>query len=383
RAFGTQLLCEQVVGRGLRRYSYELNEEGLFNVEYADIMGIPFDFTAKPQVAKPVPPRKTERVKAIKERDALEIIFPRVVGYRIDLPEERLTAKFNPDSTLILTPEMVGPGQTLLEGIVGEGVTLSVAEISEFRPSTVSFHLAKHILYSYFRDEDGEPKLYLFGQIKRIVRQWIDGGYFVCKGDTGMWMLQYQDISNQAAERIYHAIASTIGDEDRVVAVLDPYNNKGSTAHVGFQTSKDLWTTAPNKSHINYVVCDSDWEAEFARVAEQHPRVISYVKNQGLGMEVPYKDGSTARRYIPDFIVQIDDGHGSDDPLNLIVEVKGYRRENVKLKSETMRNKWVPGVNNLKIFGRWAFEEFSDVYEMDKEFNALVDLVIGVQEKAA
>ncbi len=340
RAFGTQLLCEQVVGRGLRRYSYELNEEGLFNVEYADIMGIPFDFTAKPQVAKPVPPRRTERVKAIKERDALELTFPRVVGYRIDLPEERLTANFKPDSELTLTPEMVGPGQTLLEGIVGEGVTLSAAEISEFRPSTVSFRLAKHILYSYFRDADGEPKLSLFGQLKRIVRQWIDGGYLVCKGDTGSWMLQYQDIANQAAERIYHAIACTIGDEDRVMAVLDPYNPKGSTAHVGFQTSKDLWTTAPNKSHINFVVCDSDWEAEFARVAEQHPRVLSYVKNQGLGLEVPYKDGSTARRYIPDFIVQIDDGQ--ETPLNLIVEVKGYRRENVKLKSGTMRNKLFP-----------------------------------------
>ena len=381
RAFGTQLLCEQVVGRGLRRYSYELNEEGLFNVEYADIMGIPFDFTAKPQVAMPVPPRPTVRVMAIKERSSLEITFPRVVGYRIDLPEERLQAEFNPDSTLVLTPEMVGPGKTLLEGIVGEGITLTVAEMKDKRPSTISYELAKHILYSHFRDDDGEPKLHLFGQLKRIVRQWIDGGYLECKGGTGSWMLQYLDIANEAAERIYHAIAGTIGDEKKVMAVIDPYNPKGSTAHVGFQTSKDLWTTAQDKSHINYVVCDSDWEAEFARVVEQHTRVISYVKNQGLGLEVPYKDGSTARRYLPDFIVRIDDG--KETPLNLIVEVKGYRRENVKLKSETMRTKWVPGVNNLKSWGRWDFAEFGDVYEMDKEFNALVDHVIGAQEKVA
>ncbi len=382
RAFGTQLLCEQVVGRGLRRYSYELNEEGLFNVEYADIMGIPFDFTAKPQVAKPVPPRKTVRVQAVKERAAKEIVFPRVVGYRIDLPEERLQAAFNPDSKLVLTPEMVGPGQTLLEGIVGEGVTLSVAEMKDKRPGTISYELAKHLLYSYFRDDDGEPKLHLFGQLKRIVRRWIDGGYLECKGGTGTWMLQYLDIANEAAERIYHAIAGTIGDEQRIMAVLDPYNPKGSTAHVGFQTSRDLWTTAKDKSHINYVVCDSDWEAEFSRVVEQHPRVISYVKNQGLGLEVPYKDGSTARRYLPDFIVRIDDGRGPDNPLNLIVEVKGYRRENVKLKSETMRTKWVPGVNNLQRWGRWDFAEFGEVYEMDKEFNALVERVIGLQEAA-
>ena len=377
RAFGTQLLCEQVVGRGLRRYSYELNSDDLFNVEYADIMGIPFDFTAKPQVAPVKPPKKTTRVAAVKERAVLEITFPRVTGYRVDLPEERLTASFTEDSKFVLTPEMVGPGQTLMEGIVGEGVMISAAEAQSKRPSTIAFDLAKHLLYKYFKDEDGEPKLYLFGQIKRIARQWIDEGYLECKGDTGRWMLEYLDVANQASERIYNAIVNSIGDQRKVKAVLDPYNPKSSTAHVGFSTTKDLWTTAPTKCHINYVVLDSDWEAEFARVAEQHSSVISYVKNQGLGLEIPYKDGSMARAYIPDFIVQIDDGHGTDDPLNLIVEVKGYRRENVKLKSETMRTQWVPGVNNLGSFGRWAFEEFNDVFEMDKEFKALIDKVLS------
>ena len=104
--------------------------------------------------------------------------------------------------------------------------------------------------------------------------------------------------------------------------------------------------------------------------------MLSYVKNQGLGLEVPYKDGSTARFYLPDFIVNIDDGHGPDDPLHLIVEVKGYRRENVKLKSETMRQKWIRGVNNLGAYGRWAFEEFNDVFEMQKEFAALIDRAV-------
>jgi len=379
RAFGTQLLCEQVVGRGLRRYSYELNSDGLFDVEYADIMGIPFDFTAKPQVAPVKPPKKTTRVHAVRERAALEIMFPRVTGYRVDLPEERLTASFTDDSTLVLTPEMVGPGQTLMEGIVGEGVMISVADAQNKRPSTIAFDLAKLLLFKSFRDEDGEPKLYLFGQIKRIARQWIDEGYLICKGDTGKWMLEYPNIGNQAAERIHNAIVNSIGDTSRVKAVLDPYNPSGSTTHVGFSTTKDLWETAADKSHINYVVLDSDWEAEFARVAEQHPNVISYVKNQGLGLEIPYKDGSTARNYVPDFIVRLDDGHGVDDPLNLLVEVKGYRHENVKLKSETTRTQWIPGVNNLGTFGRWAFEEFNDVFEMDKEFRALIDKVLGEQ----
>src|SRR5438067_4888642 len=121
RAFGTQLLCEQVIGRALRRQSYDENEEGLFNVEYADIFGVPFDFTANPVIAPPQPPRETVQVRAISpERDALEIRFPRVEGYRVELPEERLTADFNEDSILELTPDLVGPSTTQNSGIIGE-----------------------------------------------------------------------------------------------------------------------------------------------------------------------------------------------------------------------------------------------------------------------
>ena len=109
RAFGTQLLCEQVVGRALRRLDYNaFDEDGLLEPEYADIMGIPFKFTAQPQVAPVKPPKKTERVMAMKERRALEIVFPRVTGYRVDLPEERLPVKFTDNSSYVLTPETVG-----------------------------------------------------------------------------------------------------------------------------------------------------------------------------------------------------------------------------------------------------------------------------------
>jgi type III restriction enzyme len=129
RAFGTQLLCEQVVGRALRRQSYELNPElidefnpeGLFDVEYADILGIPFDFTAKPVISKPQQPRESVHVRAVRpERDDLEISFPRVEGYRIELPDERLAADFNEDSVLELTPDLVGPSITRNAGIIGE-----------------------------------------------------------------------------------------------------------------------------------------------------------------------------------------------------------------------------------------------------------------------
>ena len=98
------------------------------------------------------------------------------------------------------------------------------------------------------------------------------------------------------------------------------------------------------------MVLDSDWEAEFCRVAESHPKVVAYTKNHNLGLEVPYRYGSEVRKYLPDFIVLVDDGRGSDDLLHLVVEIKGYRREDAKEKKSTMDTYWVPGVNNLKTY---------------------------------
>lgn len=218
RAFGTQLLCEQVIGRALRRQSYDLNEAGLFNVEYADVLGIPFDFNAKPVVAPPQPPRETIQVKAVRpERDALEICFPRVQGYRVELPEERLTAEFNADSVLELTPDLVGPSITKNQGIIGEGVDLNLVHTGDMRLSTLLFHLTHRLLYTQWRDPGEEAK------------------------------------------------------------------------------------------------------------------------------------------------------------LHLIVEIKGYRREDAKEKKTIMEVYWVPGVNNLKQYGRWAFAEFTEVYQIEADFEAKVE----------
>lgn len=119
------------------------------------------------------------------------------------------------------------------------------------------------------------------------------------------------------------------------------------------------------------MILDSDWEAEFCRVAESHPKVKAYVKNHNLGLEVPYRYGSEMRTYLPDFIVLIDDGR--DNPLNLIVEIKGYRREDAKEKKSTMETYWVPGVNNHGHYGRWAFAEFTEVYRIEADFKAKVE----------
>lgn len=378
RALTTQLLCEQVIGRALRRQSYDLNEDGpdkgLLNVEYADIFGVPFDFTAKPVIAPPQPPRETVQVKAIRpDRDALEIQFPRVEGYRVELPEERLTASFNDDSVLPLTPELVGPSITRNSGIIGEGVDMNLEHMKDMRQSTVLFELTRHLLYTKWRDPGEEPKLHLFGPLKRITKQWLDT-CLVCRGGTYPAMLMYPDLKDTACNRINAGITRAMEGTRPIKALLDPYNPTGSTAYVQFNTSRqDRWETDPRKCHINWVVLDSDWEAEFCRVAESHPRVFAYVKNHNLGFEVPYRYGSENRKYRPDFIVLVDDGHGPSDLLHLIVEIKGYRGEDAKEKKSTMDTYWVPGVNNLKQYGRWAFAEFKEVYQIEADFIARVE----------
>ncbi len=373
RAFGTQLLCEQVVGRALRRWSYELNEKDRFGVEYADVLGIPFDFTAEPVVAPPQRPRKTVQVRTISpERDGCEIRFPRVSGYRINLPEERLEATFDEDSTLVLTPDLIGPSRTRNEGIIGEGMDLNLVHTRNLRRSTFLFHLTKRLLETKWREAGEEPKLHLFGQFKRVAGEWHDR-HLVCKGGTYPAQLMYLSLADMACERIARSIDARHSDENPVRAVLDPYNPTGSTAHVRFATTKQsLWETDTSRCHVNYAVCDSDWETEFCRIADAHPRVRAWVKNHGLGLEVPYRSGSEARIYIPDFIVLVDDGRGADDPLHLVVEIKGFRGEDAKDKKGTIDTYWVPGVNGLGAYDRWAFAEFTDVYDMEDEFDRMV-----------
>ena len=275
RAFGTQLLCEQVIGRALRRQSYDLNPDtGLFNVEYADVLGIPFDFTAKPVIAPPQPPAGTIQVKAIRpERDHLEIRFPRVAGYRVDLPQEQLEANFNADSVLELTPDLVGPSITNNSGIIGEGVELSLEHLGDLRRSTLLFHLAKRLVYTKWRDPGEEPKLHLFGQLKRIAKVWLDT-CLVCKGGTYPAQLMYQELADMACERITSAVTRTAVGDKPIQIIPDPYNPVGSTKHVLFNTSRpDRWETSSRHCHVNWVILDSDWEAEFCRVAEAHQKV--------------------------------------------------------------------------------------------------------------
>ena len=215
--------------------------------------------------------------------------------------------------------------------------------------------------------------MHLFGQLKRITKQWLDT-CLICKGGTYPAQLMYLSLADMACEQITAGITRALVGERPIKAVLDSYNPTGSTIHVNFRTSKmDRWETDARRCHLNWVILDSDWEAEFCRVAESHPQVRAYVKNHNLGLEVPYRYGSETRTYIPDFIVLVDDGRGENDLLHLIVEIKGYRREDAKEKKATMDTYWVPGVNNLASYGRWAFAEFTEVYQIEADFKAKVE----------
>ena len=372
RAFGTQLLCEQVMGRALRRQSYQLQEDGHFGVEYADVLGIPFDFTAQPVVAPIKTPPDMVRVHAlVPTRDTSEIRFPRVDGYRTEMPQDVIRAEFTADSGLELTPELVGATETVNSGIVGEQSELTLDHLGEMRQSSVALRLADWIVKRRLT-ESGQPvNAGLVMQMRTIVRKWMNN-HLVVKGSAQPAQLLYYAIADRVADRIMAAITQAQEGGGRVLAMLDPYNREGSSRSVSFMTSKDRYETG-ERCHVNYAVIDSDWEAEFCRVADSHRRVLAWVKNHNLGFEVPYTAGGEARRYRPDFILRLDDGHGPEDPLNLVVEIKGERDEDDKDKALTMSTLWVPGVNNLGTQGRWAYAEFTDVWTIKTEFAAKVE----------
>ena len=313
------------------------------------------------------------QVKAIRpDRDFLEIKFPRVQGYQVVLPEDHLTAAFTDDSVLELTPAMVGPTITLNSGIIGQSASMDFNYLKDSRTSTLIYNLTQHLILTKYRDPGQAPKLHLFPQLKRIVREWLESK-LICKGDTVPALLMYKTLADMACNRIVTAITEAHKAERPMKALLDPYIPTGSTSDVRFNTSRtSRWETSAKLCHVNWAVLDSDWEGEFCRVVESHPAVRAYVKNQGLGLEVPYRYGSDNRKYLPDFIVLVDDGHGPEDLLHLIVEIKGYRREDAKEKKLTMDTYWIPGVNNLGNYGRWAFAEFTEVYQIEADFSAKI-----------
>jgi type III restriction enzyme len=368
RAFGTQLLCEQVVGRGLRRLNYEVNDEtGLYNPEYSDIFGIPFHFASGVKNPPPILPPDVVHVHAVKpERDRLAMRFPRVLGYYLERkhPGEKLEANFDESSELVISPRDIGPNQVITAGAIGEREHL-VYRGGNRRQSDIVMHLAKRFVDKFYGENPAMDRVLLFGQVRALFTEWINSGYLKCQGGaTADIVVEFPNYTDEACNRVNDAIVRRATEEETasVSVLLDDFLPTGSTSSVNFRISskKILHETAPDKSHVNYAVCDSGWEEILCHVVEEHPQTLAYVKNSGLGFEVPYMIGNEQRQYLPDFIVLVDDGHGPDDPLHLVAEVKGYRYVDANAKKSTMETYWIPGVNKLNTYGRWAFVELNE-----------------------
>jgi type III restriction enzyme len=379
RAFGTQLLCEQVIGRGLRRVSHVLSDEGHFEPEYAEVYGVPFSFIpCSGSLGEPKAGPDTTRVRALEDRIGCEITFPRLVGYKYELSGERLTARFTDDSKLALSTRDI-PTKTENAPIVGETSIHTLDDLKRRREQEVAFLLAKLVMEKYFRGEDGQDKPWLFPQVLSIARRWL-AECVTLKDNTFPQLLLLIEFAHDAADRIYRAIVSSADGGKTLKPILRPYDPVGSTRYVDFDTTRDVYQTSPDKCHVSHVVLDSDWEAKLAQSLEDMDEVVCYVKNQSLGFIIPYTLNGEERSYYPDYIVRIDDGHGPDDLLNLLIEVTGEKKKDKAVKVATAHDLWVPALNNHGGFGRWAFLEVSDPWDAQNLIRAA--LRAGVSAKA-
>lgn len=370
RAFGTQLLCEQVVGRALRRMSYAVNDDGKFDPEYAEVYGVPFSFIPTAgDGGPPKPPQIATRVRALEERIDKEITFPRLTGYRYEVPDAKLLADFSPASHRAYSTADV-PTRTENAPIVGESSFLTMADLERRRENEVAFKLAKRTLEKYFRDDEEGDKPWLFPQLLAITKQWL-AQCVTLKDNTFIQMLLLAALAEDAADRIYRAVVRGTEGERVLKPILRAYDAEGSTRYVDFDTARPVYRTHADKCHISHVVADTEsWEQKMAQALEEMDEVMSYVKNQGLNFTIPYVFDGEERQYVPDFIANVDDGRGPEDPLKLIVEVSGEPKRDKAAKVETARTLWIPAVNGHGGLGRWGFIEISDPWDAKNTIRA-------------
>jgi type III restriction enzyme len=376
RAFSTQLLCEQVIGRGLRRTNYVPEPDGRFRPNYAEVYGVPFSFIPCAGSTTELRPGPIPtRVRALENRLACEIIFPRVSGYRYELGGEKLRAEFGEDSTYVLSTEDI-PYKTEIAPIHGERTIHTLDDLKCHREQEVVFVLAKLVLEKYFRDDDGNTKQWLFPQLLEITRRWL-AQCVKCKDNTFPQMLLLVEFAHNAADKIYGAIVASGDGEKTLMPILEPYNTIGSTRYVDFDTTRAVYSTHERYCHVSHVVADTDsWEQKMAQALEElgaEGLVISYVKNQNLGFLIPYTVGGEEHNYYPDFIAKVDDGHGRDNLLNLIIEVTGKKDKDKEAKVSTARTLWVPAINNHGGFGRWDLIEIRDPWDAKNTIRTVIN----------
>lgn len=374
RAFSSRLLCEQVIGRGLRRADYT----DLSKPEYVDIYGVPFSLI--PVEREKGATRNLEPVKPVKaqpEREEYEITFPRIVGYR---PET--TVNMNIDESK-LEPLIFDPSDEPSLVVMGEGLsyygtggqlqplaageTLHVEDVLA-REQTVAFVVAREIC-----DQLPEHHArFLFPRALSVAQDYIEN-HVVTNGLPRRFvaLTKYQ---KEIVERILTAVTTATGETIHrpVQSVFSP---EGSTKSVDFATRKPAFPFV--KSHVDHVVCDPQhadadpeelWERRAAAALDAHPKVLRFVKIDHLGFSIPYRYQSGDVSYIPDFlaVIECDDGQET----TLILEVKGWLHDQVAAKNASAQ-KWVDAVNAEGAWGRWAF---AIVYGPD-EVKRVVDLV--------
>jgi type III restriction enzyme len=371
RAFGTQLLCEQVVGRGLRRMSYVTNDNDLFEPEYAEVYGVPFSFIpCSGSTKEPKPGPIPTRVRALPERTHLEITFPRLTGYRYEVPEEKLKAVFTDESKFILSTHDI-PTKVQLDPIAGESSIHTLDDLKKRRVQEVAFLLAKLTLENHFQDDEGNIKPYLFPQVLEITKQWMDE-CVVCHDNTFPQLLLLIKFAHNAADRIYRSIVKSSDKSQALKPVLKPYDMLGTTKYVDFDTIRAVYPTT--LSHISHVVADTgSWEQKLAQSIEEMEEVVSYVKNHNLGFTIPYTFEGEERNYTPDFIVRFK--LSNEGILNLIIEVTGEKKKDKEAKVTTARDLWVPSVNNHSGFGKWEFLEITDPWNVKNDIRNYLNTI--------
>jgi len=378
RAFSSQLLCEQVVGRGLRRVSYDVGDDGLFEPEYVNIFGVPFTFLPHEggEGTPPPPPRPKTKIEPRQEKVQHEITFPSII--RID-SVYRPQLKLDWDKVKVLD---IDPYESITEAelaaiISGKAnskvkAAIGLEQIAEdTRVQSIVFRIASTIYNSEKRpDWKGSKEIFL-AQVVRIVEQFIDSDKIRVKND-----LFHQDDSkgkiliilnmNKIIQHIWTAIRSE--NTEKLTPVFDKEKPIRSTEDVRtWYTSKPCeWT---EKSHISHCVYDSGWEASEAYFFDKSDLVESFVKNDHLGFTILYNHKGIIRKFYPDFILRLINGD------YLVLETKGVDSQQNQTKREYL-NEWINAVNNFGGFGKWHWDVSfhpSDIEElikkcMDKEF---------------
>jgi len=395
RKFGSQLLCEQIAGRALRRKNYYLqgyDKEGnptedkrkivieKFPPEYAHIIGVPFKMFKGGETTGVIVPKDYKTIEAMPERQKeFEITFPNVIGYRVELQEDAIKADFSKLENYELDGSKIPTRTIMFTAFSQEKGELSVEQVKALRDQTVIFAIIKDLILLKFSDDDKNKKFDKFSQLKQIVTEWYETKVH-CIGDTFKQMLLY-DEPNKIINHIYRGIVASQKSTARILPVLNFYNKFGSTKYVHGNTTKPVFVTT--KSHVNYVVADTEsWEQIAAKTLEELDAVKCYVKNAFLGFAIPYPaNGKEDNQYFPDFIARCERPDGT--MLNLIIEITGMNKDKAAKKDYVM-NRWLPAVNNVREqygFDEWDFIEIAnDIRDIKQQLINKISSVVTPSE---